>query len=334
MRHPNFNNLLKVLEGKAPERPTLFELFMNKPIYERLAGRPSPEFDTVEYIIFLAEAFAAAGYDYAHVRASEFGFPVHREGKKTISLNSGAGITDRRAFEEYPWPDPEAADYSKLEKAAPHLPQGMKLIPIGPGGVLENVTALIGYEDMCMMLYDDPELLQDIFNAVGERILRYYELSVNYDIVGAIMSNDDWGFNTQPFLSVKDMREYVYPWHKKIVETAHKAGKPVILHSCGNFDEIMDDVIDVLKYDGKHSYEDIILPVEEAYERWGSRIAILGGIDVDFMIRSTPEEIQKRCRAMLERVGDRGGYALGTGNSVPEYIPQENYFAMIDVARG
>ena len=148
------------------------------------------------------------------------------------------------------------------------------------------------------------------------------------------MSNDDWGFNTQPFLSVKDMRKYVYPWHKKIVETAHKAGKPVILHSCGNFDEIMDDVIDVLKYDGKHSYEDIILPVEEAYERWGSRIAILGGIDVDFMIRSTPEEIQKRCRSMLERVGDRGGYALGTGNSVPEYIPQENYFAMIDVARG
>jgi len=184
-----------------------------------------------------------------------------------------------------------------------------------------------------MMLHDDPDLLQDIFNAVGERILRYYELAVNYDIVGGVMSNDDWGFNTQTFLSVEDMRKYVYPWHKKIVETAHKAGKPVVLHSCGYFGDVMDDVIDVLKYNGKHSYEDIIMPVEEAYEQWGSRIAILGGIDVDFMIRSTPTEIQKRCRAMLERVGDRGGYALGTGNSVPEYIPQENYFAMIDVVR-
>jgi uroporphyrinogen decarboxylase len=32
---------------------------------------------------------------------------------------------------------------------------------------------------------------------------------------------------------------------------------------------------------------------------------------------------------MLERTWDRGGYALGTGNSVPTYIPDENYFALL-----
>lgn len=31
---------------------------------------------------------------------------------------------------------------------------------------------------------------------------------------------------------------------------------------------------------------------------------------------------------MLEK-GRQGGYALGTGNSIPEYIPKENYLAMI-----
>ena len=40
----------------------------------------------------------------------------------------------------------------------------------------------------------------------------------------------------------------------------------------------MDDLIDGLGYDGKHSFEDSIIPVEEAYERWGSRIAILGAL--------------------------------------------------------
>jgi len=332
MRQPDFSNLLKVLERKTPKRPTLFELFLNRSLYEHLTGRSTPEYNSVEEVIFLAEAFVAAGYDYATVAASDFKFKVHRESKETTSLNSSAGITSRRAFAEYPWPDPEATEYSKLESAAVHLPQGMKLMPLGPGGVLENVIALVGYENMCMMLHDDPDLLQDIFNAVGERLVRYYELCVGYDIVGAVMSNDDWGFNTQTFLSVDDMRKYVYPWHKKIAETAHNAGKPVILHSCGYFGDVMDDVIDILKYDAKHSYEDTILPVEEAYELWGSRIAILGGIDVDFMIRSKPEEIQNRCKAMLARVTDRGGYALGTGNSVPEYIPQANYFAMVNVA--
>ena len=57
-----------------------------------------------------------------------------------------------------------------------------------------------------------------------------------------------------------------------------------------------------------------------------------GGIDVDFVCRSTPDEIYRRSKAMLERAQDRGGYALGTGNSVPDYVPMENYFAMIRAA--
>jgi uroporphyrinogen decarboxylase len=87
-----------------------------------------------------------------------------------------------------------------------------------------------------------------------------------------------------------------------------------------------------MKYDAKHSYEDLIVPVEDAYERWGRRIAILGGIDVDFLCRSTPDAIRARSRAMLDRSAARGGYALGSGNSIPGYVPDEGYFAMIAAA--
>ena len=91
----------------------------------------------------------------------------------------------------------------------------------------------------------------------------------------------------------------------------------------------MEDIIVDLKYDGKHSYEDKIMPMEEAYNKWSSRIAIIGGIDIDFLCRSTPEEVYGRAREMLERSREKGGYALGTGNSLPYYIPEENYLAMI-----
>jgi uroporphyrinogen decarboxylase len=146
------------------------------------------------------------------------------------------------------------------------------------------------------------------------------------------MSNDDWGFKSQTFLSPAHMREYVLPWHKKIVAAAHARNLPAVLHSCGNLDEVMDDVIDYCAFDAKHSYEDAILPVEDCYEKWGARIAILGGVDVDFVINRTEAEIADRSRAMLRRAGERGGYALGTGNSVPEYVPQEKYLAMIGAA--
>ena len=96
----------------------------------------------------------------------------------------------------------------------------------------------------------------------------------------------------------------------------------------------MDDIIDDMRYDGKHSYEDTICPVEEMYERYHDRIAILGGIDLDFVCRSTPEAVHARAKAMLERSASRGGYALGSGNSIPAYVPDANYFAMTSAATG
>ena len=125
------------------------------------------------------------------------------------------------------------------------------------------------------------------------------------------------------------LRRWIFPWHKKMVDAIHKAGKPAILHSCGQLKDVMNDIILDMKYDAKHSFEDQITPVEQAFDLWGERIAILGGIDMDFLARSSPEEITKRSKAILKKGFAQGGYALGSGNSIPEYIPDENYIAMI-----
>ena len=209
----------------------------------------------------------------------------------------------------------------------------MKLIVPGPGGVLENVISLVGFDNLCFMQLDEPELMKDICDAVGSRLLKHYEIVSGFDTVGAIISNDDWGFKTQTMLSPALMRKYIIPWHIKIAEAVHKAGKPVILHSCGNLAELMDDIVNVIKYDGKHSYEDNIKPVEEAYEELCNKIAVMGGIDLDFICRSTPEQVYERSKTMLKRSSERGAYALGSGNSIPEYVPVKNYYAMISAVK-
>jgi len=332
---PDFENLLRVLRRQKPARPTLFEFFLNNPLYARLAGAPPvrEDMDAMEYRRLQIKAFRNAGYDYATIHVWTFGFPAKaRHSDKTCSLNEGFVITDRASFESYAWQDPDKCDYSVLEKLRPDIPRGMKLVVPGPGGVLENLISLVGYDNMCFMLADDPDLLRDITDAIGSRLVRHYEKVAVFDTVGAIIGNDDWGFKTQPMLSPEAMRQYIIPWHRKIVAAAHKAGKPAILHSCGNLETLMEDIITDIKYDGKHSYEDAILPVEKAYDRYGSRIAILGGIDVDYVIRAGPEAVYKRSAAMLERASKRGGFALGTGNSVPAYVPDDNYFAMTAAA--
>ena len=334
---PDFNKFLNVFKQVSQEKPVLFEFFLNEKLYSYLAGEEILETQTTnEKLKIVIRAHRNAGYDYATVPASYTNTFSFVKGKvdaiETKSLNEGLLITNREEFNNYTWSDPDKGDYRFFKDLEKYLDPGMKFIACGPGGVLENVMELVGFENLCIMMLEDPKLAKDVFDEVGSRLVRYYEICSGFNSVGALISNDDWGFKTQTMLPPEMMREFVFPWHKKIVQTIHRVSKPAILHSCGNLVEVMDDVIDDMKYDAKHSYEDEIISVEDAYEEWGSRIAILGGIDLDFLVRSSREEIMKRSSNLIEQTRDRGGYALGSGNSIPHYVPYENYFAMLSAA--
>jgi uroporphyrinogen decarboxylase len=287
----------------------------------------------MHYYRVAIHGFLHAGYDYVPLSVYGFCFVTGEiKSKGTKSLNDGALITDHASFLAYPWPDPMQSDFSILEEIRHDLPTGMKcVLSLPTHGLLETVITLVGYEDLCLLVRDDPDFVQAIVDEVGERMLRYFTIGASYASVGAVLSWDDWGFKTQTMIAPSDLRRFIFPWHQRFVEAIHQTGKPAILHSCGCMRDVMEDII-AMGYDGWHSFEDVILPVEDAYEQWHDRMAILGGMDLDFLYRSSPEDVTKRASAMLARTAERGGYALGTGNSVPEYITDEKYFAMTRAA--
>ena len=333
--YADFNQLIKVFNRQKPDRPVLFEYFMNADLFSYVTGKSFTDLpDNIEKIKLIIDFFYQTGYDYATIPArylDSFSFQSPgQEKKETVSLNEAAVITDRSTFESYNWPNPEIGNYFLLDKLKDYLKEGMKFIVPGPGGLLENVFYLVGFERLCFMVFEDEELTKDIFDAVGARLLKFYEITCSFQSVGALIVNDDWGYKTQTMLSPEMLRQYVFPWQKKIAEAIHKNGKYAILHSCGDIFDVMEDIIYDMKFDAKHSFEDIIVPVEEAYKKWSDKIAIMGGIDMDFIVRSTPEEIRKRARNLLEMTGSKA-YALGSGNSIPAYVPIENYLAMIGV---
>jgi uroporphyrinogen decarboxylase len=168
-----------------------------------------------------------------------------------------------------------------------------------------------------------------MFEAVGSRIVSCFDAVASFDIVGAIVLGDDLGFKTQTLLSPASYREYLFPWHKKIVDAVHRHGKLAILHACGNVTEIMDDII-ACGWDARHSFEDVIEPVWEAKERYGDRISVLGGFDMDKLCTMSEDEVRAHTRFLIDCCAPGGGWALGTGNSVANYIPLENYLAMLD----
>ena len=93
------------------------------------------------------------------------------------------------------------------------------------------------------------------------------------------------------------------------------------------------DLIDFVGIDAKHSWEDAILPVTEAKKRYGGRIAILGGVDMDVLARGDEEEVRAYTRRVIRECGPGEGYALGSGNSLVNYVKVQNYLAMLDEGR-
>jgi uroporphyrinogen decarboxylase len=147
------------------------------------------------------------------------------------------------------------------------------------------------------------------------------------------MQGDDLGFNSGTLISPGDIRELVFPWHRRYSEQIHRAGRLYFLHSCGKVDELMEDFIEDLKLDGKHSFQDEVLSICEYKKRWGDRLALLGGVDVHKLAVYDEPALRAYVRQIIDCCAPNGRFALGAGNSIPSYVSVENYLVMLDEAR-
>lgn len=140
------------------------------------------------------------------------------------------------------------------------------------------------------------------------------------------------GYKTSTVISPKHLGQLILPWHKKFAQMAHDKNLPYFLHSCGNVEEIMNSLIEEVKIDGKHSFEDVIIPAVDFKRKYGDRIAILGGVDMDYLSRYRPDEVRRYVRKLINGCAPGGRFAVGAGNSIANYIPIENYLTMLDEA--
>ena len=259
---------------------------------------------------------------------------LQREGGRRFQDEHVGPITSWEEFEAFQWPDPERDEvYRMFEWCEEHLPDDMcVLATAGFAHFNEHLSWLMGYETLCYALFDR----RDLVRAISERLLAITEAAVRrvlqFGRVRLVFGTDDMGFRSATLISPDDLREFVLPNHRRIAALVHEAGHPYLLHCCGNLAQIMDDLIDDVGIDAKHSYENAILPAPEFQARYGDRIGVLGGVDVDILARASAEEVRAATRALIEACHPRGRYAIGSGNSIPSYVPVENYLTMLDEA--
>jgi uroporphyrinogen decarboxylase len=352
---PDAQRFVEVLMGRATAaRPPLVEYLVDdvlrKPITTDLLGRewaePGEDRESQRrYLDNFVEFWLRMGYDFVRF---ERGLPFPR--RQLISADPAPGSGRQRAwadehqgaiaswedFERYPWPKVEDFDFFPFEYIDSHLPDGMGLVACHAAGLFEHLSQIMSLEGLCLALYDDPALVRAVAERLGDLLAAFHRHLLDLDHLVAIFQGDDMGYRSGTLVAPAVLREHILPWHRRVAAQAHARGLPYFLHSCGNLDAIFEDLISNIGagvgIDGKHSFEDAILPAPEFQARYGGRVATLGGLDLNVLAGGTPEQVRTRTRELIETCGPRGRYAVGSGNSVPSYVPVGNYLAMVDEA--
>ncbi|HSA94634.1 MAG TPA: uroporphyrinogen decarboxylase family protein [Acidobacteriota bacterium] len=348
---PDARRFIDTVMGRArPGQPPLVEYLVDEalrqPITEEILGRPwvdpAPgdraglEASLSNFIAF----WHSLGYDFVRFEESltfvesELVGPDRslRTGERHWRDMKRGAISTWADLESYPWPAVAPASFRNYEYLATHLPEGMGLMACHAGGMLEHLAAIFSYEGLCYALHDQPDLVAAAAARLGEIMLAFYRQLVELPNLIAVFPGDDMGFRSATLLPPAALRHLILPWHKRFAGLAHGRGIPYFLHSCGNLEAIMDDLIEDVGIDAKHSFENAIMPVEEFQTRYGGRVGVLGGIDVDRLARAAPDGVRAEVRRTIEVCQPRGRFAVGSGNSIPSYVPVENYLAMVDEA--
>jgi len=357
-KKPDFEQFRDTLMSRKPGPVPFGDLFADPGIMSTVLGEKVKRPDRVregdqgldaevltEGVRFLEQCVRFSeivGWDFVSSH-SLLGFPgfrlqlpdkssVRSGGERRAYIDSEGGpIMSWQDFENYRWPESPGTINSGSKYLAEIVPEGMKVLVL-PGGLFEWATWLMGLVPFSYALYDQPDLVDALLEKLSDIIYTGAEELMSIPNIGGLFIGDDMGFFSGPLVSPKILREKFLPHLKNMVDLGHRAGKLVILHSCGNLEAVMDDICDT-GVDGKHSFEDKIMPVEEVYRRWGDRISILGGVDVNLLTSGTEDQVRCRTREILDVCGTGGGYVLGTGNSVASYIKIKNYLAMLDEGR-
>ena len=344
---PDFKEFRKVIEGEKRARRVHFvELLMDMEvkvyIKERYMGEKWIEYSEENKENFWQQEidfWYKLGYDYVRIAGGLNFVSKGRKTQDTAFLSRGVRewteegkgmITNWEEFEKYPWPSIKDVDFSFYEYVSKNLPDGMKMMVCPSSGVFEIVSeALLGFENMSYLIFDNFQLVEATFNRVGQLMYEFYQNIVEMENVEGFFQGDDMGYKTSTIISPELLRKLVLPWHKKFAELAHKYNKMYWLHCCGNVLELMDDFIEDVKIDAFHSFQDEIIPVVEFKKIYGEKIGVLGGVDVDKLSLLEEKELRRYVRGIIEECMPER-FALGSGNSIANYIPPENFLIMLD----
>ena len=222
----------------------------------------------------------------------------------------------------------EARIREECERLASSRKDAFKFYGIG-FSLFERLWSYCGMENALVYMATEPEFTEQLLDKICDFNLKVIEIVNEYKFDGFYFG-DDWGSQTGLIMGPTYWRKYIKPRLKRMYDAAHKDGKYVLQHSCGNILDVFPDLIEI----GLNCYQTFqpeIYDVAAVKEKYGKELCFWGGVSTQRLLPyATADQIREEIRKLNGVMRKGGGYILAPTHAMPADIPPENVKVMID----
>ena len=254
------------------------------------------------------------------------------EGFKTWPLSQAQSVED---LKQHPWPEPDWWDFSPLPGLLRQMDEQEPYhIRFRIGSMFEIGWQLRGLEEFMLDLGLNPAIplyIMDRLTEIHVENLRRV-LEIAGDRLDMVYFYDDVGTQNSLMVSKKMWKEYVRPYHARLIEVARRYGKPVMYHTDGaiyplipDFIEMGVDVLNPIQPDAKG------MEMDKLKAEFGDRLTFHGGIDIMRTLpKGTPAQVAAEVQDRVRVLGPGGGYILCSSHHIQPDTPIQNVITLYD----
>ena len=255
-----------------------------------------------------------------------FGVVWDRSVDKDIGIVKGQ-VLPEPTLKGYELPDPlNPRFFADIPEKLGRFGDRFRIYDVG-FSLYERAWTLRGMDHLMMDFIENPDFVHELMHAIVDWNLAQVKKAMEYDI-DAVHFGDDWGQQHGLQMGPGLWHEFIYPALKRMYQFVQSQGKYVSIHSCGDVDEVFDDLIGI-GLNCFNPFQPEVMDVFELMKRYRGRLAFHGGLSTQ---RTLPygsvEDVRREMRRLVE-AGRAGGYILAPAHAVEGDVPLENMLAFI-----